>query len=58
MNELEETITMLKSQYDKLISSKVKLEFLEANGVSDWSGYSDAIEEFHNWEEKTWDKNP
>lgn len=52
----QETVTIPKSEYSKLKSSEVKLEFLEAHGVDNWNGYEDAIEEFHNWEEKNWDE--
>ena len=39
----EETVTIPKSEYDRLIESEDELLRLEAYGVDNWIGYSDAL---------------
>jgi hypothetical protein len=38
----EDTIPIKKKRFDALVKSEAFLEALEANGVDNWSGYSDA----------------
>ena len=38
----EETITILKSDYDRLLRDSDWLGYLEAAGVDNWSGYEEA----------------
>lgn len=40
----EETITISKREYDRLIEQVEWLECLEAAGVDNWSGYEIAID--------------
>ena len=39
----EETVTIPKSEYDRLIESEDELARLEVYGVDNWIGYSDAL---------------
>lgn len=38
----EDTIQIKKKRFDALVKSEAFLEALEAHGVDNWSGYSDA----------------
>jgi hypothetical protein len=40
----ENSVTITKTEYNKLIESKNKLDALVAFGVDNWQGYSDAME--------------
>ncbi len=50
MNKSEETVTIPKSEYDRLISSEVKLDCLHNHGVDNWDWYGEAMEDFAKWE--------
>lgn len=43
---MEETITIPKAEYDRLIRDSELLGCLEACGVDNWGGWGDAIEMF------------
>ncbi|WP_442907300.1 hypothetical protein [Halomonas sp. 59] len=36
---------MSRAEYDQLLADQAKLRALEAMGVDNWSGYSDAMEQ-------------
>ena len=40
-----ETVTISRAEYDQLLADQAKLRALEATGVDNWSGYSDAMEQ-------------
>jgi hypothetical protein len=40
---MEETVTISKKRYDSLIDAQKKLDRLEAAGVDNWEGYSEAF---------------
>ncbi|MGY0552346.1 hypothetical protein ACW17M_03940 [Vreelandella sp. 2A-K22] len=40
-----ETVTISRAEYDQLLAAQAKLHALEAMGVDNWSGYSDAMEQ-------------
>ncbi|MGQ7254546.1 MULTISPECIES: hypothetical protein [Halomonadaceae] len=40
-----ETVTISRAEYDQLLADQAKLRALEAMGVDNWSGYSDAMEQ-------------
>ena len=44
-NELPETVTISKKEYDQLIKDARLLAFLEATGVENWSGWDFAVKE-------------
>ena len=44
-NELPETVTISKKEYDQLIKDARLLAFLEATGVENWSGWDFAVQE-------------
>jgi hypothetical protein len=39
----EETVTISKDEYESLLDDRLTLAKLEAYGVDNWSGYSDAL---------------
>ncbi len=41
---MEDTVTITKKEYDRLVSRDEDLGWLEAAGVDNWSGYSYAWE--------------
>ena len=41
----EEEVTILRSEYEKLLSASEKLDALERAGVDNWSGYEEAMSE-------------
>lgn len=41
----EETVTITKREYDSLIKHSNFLHRLEANGVDNWVGYDDCLED-------------
>ena len=43
-NKNEETVTLLKSEYDNLMERDEKLTALENGGVDNWHGYDWAME--------------
>lgn len=43
--EDKEMITITKEEYDSLMEAQNTLWMLEAHGVDNWVGYSDAMEE-------------
>lgn len=47
----EETVTIPKIHYDALVARRDKLEALEAAGVDNWDGYSEAMQNLTNEEE-------
>ncbi len=40
-----EAVTISRAEYDQLLADQAKLRALEAMGVDNWSGYSDAMEQ-------------
>lgn len=46
----EETVTISKKEYQRLLRSDAKLEYLEAFGVDNWNGYSDAMQDLRRAE--------
>lgn len=40
---MEEMVTITKAEYESLLEDSDKLNRLEAYGVDNWSGYSDAL---------------
>lgn len=49
---MEETVTITKREYDRLVRAREKLGCLEACGVDNWDGYSDAMEMYNEEEEE------
>lgn len=49
--EIEEVITITKSEYERLIEMSEKFSCLEACGVDNWCGYGDAMEMYESDEE-------
>jgi len=45
LEELEETVTISKKEYDKLLNDSRILRALEGAGVDNWEGYDDAMNE-------------
>ncbi len=43
----EETITITKSEYDRLVKDSEWLDCLEAAGVDNWQGFDDARDILH-----------
>lgn len=41
------TVTITMEEYKDLLESQALLDALEAYGVDNWSGYSDAVAEFY-----------
>lgn len=39
---MEETVTISKKEYDELVNSSMWMSALEAAGVDNWGGYSEA----------------
>lgn len=48
----EETVTITKKEYDKLLLDSVYLGFLENWGVDNWPGCEEANPEFRKWKEE------
>lgn len=46
MNTEKETVTIPKSEYDRLRRDSIKLECLEGGGVDNWDWYGDAMAEY------------
>ena len=44
VNNMEETVTISKKEYESLLKDSKKLSALEAAGVNNWDGYDYAIE--------------
>lgn len=44
-------VTILAEEYAELLEAQRMLECLHANGVDNWSGYSDAMDMFYEAEE-------
>lgn len=42
----EETVTITKEEYDRLIQESLFLECLRCAGVDNWDGYSEAWKDF------------
>ena len=40
-----ELVTITRKEYDRLLAAQAMLDALEAAGVDNWSGYSDAMAE-------------
>lgn len=40
---MEETVTIPKEQYDRLVQAYEELSLLEAGGVDNWEWYGDAL---------------
>lgn len=51
-NKNEEMITITKQEYDGLLKSQFFLECLEACGIDNWGGYSDAHDLMEELEEQ------
>lgn len=51
-----EMITISKKEYESLLKDRAFLNTLTGNGVDNWSGYANAVEEFEEYYgEKEWD---
>jgi len=48
MDEQEETVTISKAQYEKLLDDQKFLEALRAGGVEDWEWYSASLEDHYH----------
>lgn len=48
---MQETVTISKSEYERLLKAEAFLNALEAAGVDNWSGYDFACEMFNEEEE-------
>ena len=46
-NPTEETVTISKKEYERLLKDSAKLQALENGGVDNWQGYSYAMEEYY-----------
>lgn len=44
---VESTVTISLDKYEMLLERSFKLECLERQGVDNWSGYDDAMQEFY-----------
>lgn len=44
----EKTVSVSKTEYDRLVESDQKLQMLIAHGVDNWSGYGEAMQELHD----------
>lgn len=42
-----EQVTITRKEYDRLLAAEAQLDALEAHGVDNWTGYSDAMEELN-----------
>jgi hypothetical protein len=49
--EQPEMVTISKEKYESLLDDQHKLECLEAAGVDNWQGYSDAMEMYREEDE-------
>lgn len=49
-NKAEETVTISKREYARLLDSERMLLCLEDAGVDNWGGYSEAMKEFYRGE--------
>jgi hypothetical protein len=49
--ETEELVTITRANYNQLVDDQYKLECLEAHGVDNWQGYSDAMADYHEEDE-------
>lgn len=43
-NPIEETITISKKEYERLLKDSARLQALENGGVDNWQGYDYAME--------------
>lgn len=44
----EKTVSVTKTEYDRLIESDRKLQALIAHGVDNWPGYGEAMQELED----------
>jgi len=44
---MDATVTVSVEEYTKLIQARTKLQCLENCGVDNWSGYDEAMEDYH-----------
>jgi len=47
-NIMEETVTISKAKWNKLVNADMLLGILQDYGVDNWSGYSEAMEEYED----------
>lgn len=40
------SVTIIKEEYDRLVSDSTKLSYLEGHGVDNWQGYDDAMTDY------------
>jgi len=45
---MEETVTISKAKWNKLVNADMLLGILQDYGVDNWSGYSEAMEEYED----------
>ena len=51
VNNMEETVTISKKEYESLLEDSEKLSALEAAGVDNWEGYDNAMEMMKDMED-------
>lgn len=51
MDESMDTVVVTRSEYESLLEARAFLDCLDACGVDNWSGYSDAQQMFNEEEE-------
>ena len=51
VNNMEETVTISKEEYESLLKDSEKLSALEAAGVDNWEGYDSAMELMEDMED-------
>ena len=51
---MEETITITKKEYDKLVDDSNFLSALKGAGVDNWEGYDEAVRSLRDEEQLTW----
>ena len=44
---MSEEVTILKSDYERLLRDSLFLQYLQIEGVDNWQGYDDACMEYH-----------
>ena len=49
---IEETITITKKEYQKLLDDQLFLEALRQGGVDDWEWYDEAGELYEQWKKE------
>lgn len=45
----EDTVTISKKEYEKLINDSAFLSYLIIYGVDNWEGYNDSYQDYNGW---------